>query len=91
VVGPQGLEFQIAGQFARVIRDGAVREPVRLAAIEGRSPDFWNSLDMLGGSDTYALTGIVDEPKGDPAQRSSASHGCPVARFRNVQVVAVSG
>jgi TldD protein len=91
VVGPQGLEFRIAGQLARVIRDGAVREPVRLAAIEGRSPDFWNSLDMLGGPDTYALTGVVDQPKGDPVQLSSASNGCPVARFRNVRVVTVSG
>ena len=91
VIGPQGLEFRIAGQLARVIRDGAIREPVRLAAIEERSPEFWNSLDMLGGPDTYVLTGVVDQPKGDPVQLSSASHGCPVARFRNVRVVAVSG
>jgi TldD protein len=91
VVGPQGLEFRIAAQVARVIRDGAVRGPVRLAAIEGRSPEFWNSLDMLGGPDSYALAGVVDQAKGDPVQLSSASHGCPVARFRNVRVVNVQG
>lgn len=87
VVGPLGLEFRIGGQMARMIRNGTVGELVRLAAVEGRSPEFWNSLDMLGGPDTYVLTGVVNEPKGDPAQYSSASHGCPVARFRNVRVV----
>lgn len=86
-VGPRSLEFRLAGQMARVIRNGVVGGPVGVAVIEGRTPEFWNSLDMLGGPDTYVLTGVVDEPKGEPAQRSSASHGCPVARFRNVRVV----
>jgi TldD protein len=87
VVGPLGLEFRIGGEMVRVIRNGTVGEPVRSAVLEGRTPDFWNALDMLGGPDTYVLSGVVDEPKGDPVQRSSASHGCPVARFRNVRVV----
>jgi TldD protein len=49
--------------------------------------DFWNSLDMLGGPRSYVLNGSFNDGKGQPSQSNAVSHGCPPARFRNVNVI----
>jgi len=52
-----------------------------------RTPDFWNSMAMIGGRQTYQMGGSFSDAKGQPGQLSSVSHGCPVALFRNVNVL----
>ena len=86
---PQGSRFRLSGRQCYEVRNGAIGRLVRGAAFEGAAQAFWNSLDMLGGPETYVLGGTVDDLKGDPQQRSAVSHGCPVARFRGVRVDAV--
>jgi TldD protein len=56
-------------------------------AYQSRTTDFWNSCDGLGGQSTYALGGALNDGKGEPPQSNAVSHGCPVARFRNVNVL----
>ncbi len=83
---PQGSRFRVAGHQCYEVRNGAIGGLLRGAAFESATQVFWNSLDMLGGPETYVLCGTVDDLKGDPQQRSAVSHGCPVARFRDVRV-----
>jgi predicted Zn-dependent protease len=52
-----------------------------------RTPDFWNSMDMLGGKSSYMLGGSLFDGKGQPGQANAVSHGCVPARFRNVNVI----
>jgi TldD protein len=44
-------------------------------------------MDMLGGASTYQLGGAFSDGKGQPVQSNSVSHGCPVARFKQVNIL----
>jgi TldD protein len=83
---PQGSRFRVAGHQCYEVRNGAIGGLLRGAAFGGATQAFWNSLDMLGGPETYSLGGTPHDLKGEPEQRSAVSHGCPVARFRGVRV-----
>ena len=52
-----------------------------------RTPEFWNSMDMIGGKSSYWLGGSFGDGKGEPSRSNSVSHGCVPARFRNVNIV----
>jgi len=86
-IDQQGHDFQFGGQISYEVRDGAVAGMLRDVAYVGNTPEFWNSLDMLGGPRSYELGGTISDVKGQPAQVSAVSHGSPVARFRGVQVI----
>ena len=45
-------------------------------AYQMRTPDFWNSMDMIGGKASYQLGGSFFDGKGQPAQINAVSHGC---------------
>ena len=83
----RGYTFQFGGQLFHEVRNGTVTRMLRDVAYQGRTPEFWNALDMLAGPRSYALGGTVSDAKGQPAQRSAVSHGSPPARFRGVRVV----
>lgn len=86
-IDQQRYNFQFGGQTFWEIKQGRVTGMLRDVAYQSRTPDFWNSCDGLGGPATYALGGSFNDGKGEPAQSNAVSHGCPVARFRNVQVL----
>lgn len=90
-IDQQRYNFQFGGQTCYEIRNGARVRLVRDAAFQGRTPEFWNALDMLGGPHTYELGGTFYDGKGQPGQVNAVSHGCPVARFRGVNVLNTSG
>ena len=52
-----------------------------------RTPDFWNSMDMIGGPKSYYMGGSFFDGKGQPGQVNAVSHGCVPARFRNINVI----
>jgi TldD protein len=52
-----------------------------------RTPEFWKSMDMIGGPKSYLLCGAFGDAKGQPSQSNAVSHGCVPARFRNVNVI----
>jgi TldD protein len=56
-------------------------------AYQIRTPDFWNSLDMIGGKSSYRLGGSFFDGKGQPGQVNAVSHGTPPCRFRQVNVI----
>ena len=86
-IDQQRYNFQFGGQTFWEIKQGKVTGMLRDVAYQSRTTDFWNSCDGLGGPATYELGGALNDGKGEPSQSNAVSHGCPVARFRNVNVL----
>ncbi len=86
-IDQQRYNFQFGGQVFWEIKNGKRGEMLRDVGYQGRTPDFWNSLDGLGGQATYELGGSFNDGKGEPGQSNAVSHGCPPARFRQVNVL----
>ena len=83
----QRYNFQFSGQVFYEVKGGKITGMLKDVAYQARTPDFWNSMDMIGGPKSYWLGGTFSDGKGEPAQSNSISHGCVPARFRNVNIV----
>ena len=83
----QRYNFQFSGQVFHEVRDGRITGMLKDVAYQARTPEFWNSMDMIGGASSYWLGGSFNDGKGEPGQTNAVSHGCPPARFRGVTVV----
>ncbi|HSU16319.1 TldD/PmbA family protein [Longimicrobium sp.] len=86
-IDQQRFNAQFGGQVFHEIRDGKVGGMLKDVAYQIRTPEFWNSLDLLGGRSTYFVGGSFNDGKGQPSQSNAVSHGCPPARFRKVNVI----
>jgi len=86
-IDQQRYNFQFGGQTFHEIKNGKVTGMLKDVAYQSRTTDFWNALDGLGGENTYLLPGTFNDGKGEPGQSNAVSHGCPVARFRNINVL----
>lgn len=86
-IDQQRYNFQFGGQTFWEIKNGKVGGMLRDVAYQSRTTDFWGSLDGLGGPATYEIPGSPNDGKGEPGQSNAVSHGCPPARFRNVNVL----
>ncbi len=69
------------------IRNGRIEGMLKDVAYQIRTPEFWNSMDQIGGPSTYQLGGPFGDGKGQPGQANAVSHGCPASRFRDVTVI----
>jgi TldD protein len=83
----QRENFQFTGQRFFLIEGGQLRGQVKDVAYQARTTDFWGSMDAIGGTSTYVLGGAFNCGKGQPGQVAPVSHGCPTARFRQVNVL----
>jgi TldD protein len=86
-IDQQRYNAQFGGQVFYEIRNGKITGMLKDVAYQMRTPDFWGSLDMIGGPKSYFLGGAFSDAKGQPVQVNAVSHGAPVARFRNVNVI----
>ncbi len=86
-IDQQRYNFQFGGQTFWEIKNGKVGGMLRDVAYQSRTTDFWGSLDGLGGQATYEIPGSPNDGKGEPGQSNAVSHGCPPARFRNINVL----
>ena len=89
-IDQQRYNFQFGGQTFWEIKNGKVVGMLRDVAYQSRTTNFWGACDGLGGKSTYKLPGTFNDGKGQPPQSSPVSHGCPTARFRNVNVLNTS-
>ena len=46
-----------------------------------------DSLEAVGGPETWELGGAFNCGKAQPGQVASVSHGCPTSLFRNVRIL----
>ncbi len=83
----QRYNFQFSGQVFYEVKGGKITGMLKDVAYQANTPVFWNSMDMIGGPKSYWMGGSFGDGKGEPAQSNSVSHGCPPARFRNVNIV----
>jgi TldD protein len=83
----QRYNFQFSGQVFYEVKNGKITGMLKDVAYQSRTPDFWNSMDMIGGPKSYWLGGSFGDGKGEPAQSNSISHGCVPARFLQVNIV----
>jgi TldD protein len=86
-IDQQRYNFQFGGQVFYEVRGGRVVGMLKDVTYQGRTPEFWNSMDMIGGPRSYFIGGSFNDGKGQPGQSNAVSHGCVPARFRNVGVI----
>jgi TldD protein len=83
----QRYNFQFTGQRFYRIRNGRLAGQLRDVAYQATTTDFWNSMEAVGGPQTYLLGGAFNCGKGQPGQVAPVSHGAPAALFRQVRVL----
>jgi TldD protein len=86
-IDQQRYNFQFGGQTFWEIKNGKIAGMLRDVAYQSRTTDFWGACDGLGGQATYLLPGTFNDGKGEPSQSNAVSHGCPTARFRQINVL----
>ncbi|MFI0446172.1 TldD/PmbA family protein [Actinomadura sp. 6N118] len=83
----QRHNFQFTGQRFYKIENGRLAGQLRDVAYQATTTDFWNSMEAVGGPQTYVLGGAFNCGKGQPGQVAPVSHGCPSALFRGVNIL----
>jgi TldD protein len=86
----QRYNFQFTGQRCYRISGGRLAGQLRDVAYQAVTTDFWNSLEGVGGPQTYVLGGAFTCGKGQPLQVAPVSHGCPAAVFRGIRILNTS-
>jgi TldD protein len=86
-IDQQRYNAQFGGQVFYEIKGGKITGMLKDVAYQMRTPDFWNSMDMIGGKSSYMMGASFFDGKGQPGQIGSVSHGCVPARFRNINVI----
>jgi len=83
----QRYNFQFTGQRFYKISNGRLAGQLRDVAYQSVTTDFWNSMEAVGGPQTYVLGGAFNCGKGQPGQVAPVSHGCPTAVFRGIRIL----
>jgi TldD protein len=83
----QRYNFQFTGQRFFRIEHGRLAGQLRDVAYQATTTDFWNSMEAVGGPQTYVLGGAFNCGKGQPGQAAPVSHGCPAALMRGVRIL----
>ncbi|SDY42880.1 TldD protein [Geodermatophilus africanus] len=83
----QRYNFQFTGQRFYRIEGGRLAGQLRDVAYQATTTDFWGSMRVVGGPQTYLLGGAFNCGKAQPGQVAPVSHGCPVALFEGVNIL----
>jgi TldD protein len=83
----QRYNFQFTGQRFYRIEGGRLAGQLRDVAYQATTTDFWGSMSVVGGPQTYVLGGAINCGKAQPGQTAPVSHGCPSALFENVTIL----
>ena len=83
----QRYNFQFTGQRFYRIEDGKLVGQLRDVAYQATTTEFWNSMEAVGGPQTWELGGAFNCGKAQPGQVASVSHGCPTSLFRNIRIL----
>src|SRR5215207_4277578 len=83
----QRYNFQFTGQRFYAIVGGRLAGQLRDVAYQATTTDFWGSMSVVGGPQTYVLGGAFNCGKAQPGQIAPVSHGCPTALFEGVSIL----
>ena len=70
-----------------IFKNGQLAGQLRDVAYQATTTEFWNSMEAIGGPQTYVLGGAFNCGKGQPGQVAPVSHGAPSALFRGVNIL----
>jgi TldD protein len=80
------LNFQFGCEVGYEVKNGRRGRLLRNPTYTGITPQFWASLDMLGGEREWIFWGTPNCGKGQPIQLGHTGHPAVPARFRGVRV-----
>ena len=80
------LNFQFGPQIGYEIKNGKRGRIFKQPTYTGVTPNFWGSMDRVGGREDFQVWGTPNCGKGEPEQIGRTTHACSVARFRKVTV-----
>jgi TldD protein len=80
------LNFQFGTEVGYEIKHGTRGRLLRNPTYTGITPQFWGSMDMIGGPDEWIFWGTPNCGKGQPMQVGHTGHPAVPARFRGVRV-----
>ncbi len=80
------LNFQFGPQIGYEIKNGKRARIFKQPTYTGVTPQFWGSMDRVGGPSEFVAWGTANCGKGEPEQAGRTTHACSVARFRGVKV-----
>jgi TldD protein len=80
------LNFQFGCEIAWEVKGGRRTRLLKNPMYTGITPLFWASCDAVGNPSSFQQFGLVSCGKGDPMQIMSVGHGCPPARFGDVEI-----
>ncbi len=83
----QRYNFQFTGQRFFRISSGRLAGQLRDVAYQATTTDFWNSMEAVGGPQSYVLGGAFNCGKGQPSQVAPVSHGCPAVLMRGIRIL----
>jgi TldD protein len=83
----QRYNFQFGGDAFWEIKGGKKGKMISRVAYQARTTDFWASMDAICDKRFWVNHGLTSDGKGEPSQINAMSHGCPPARFRQVNVL----
>jgi TldD protein len=83
----QRYNFQFTGQRFFKISGGRLAGQLRDVAYQATTTDFWNSVEAVGGPQSYVLGGAFNCGKGQPSQMAPVSHGCPAVLMRGIRIL----
>ncbi|MEO7733214.1 MAG: TldD/PmbA family protein [Kofleriaceae bacterium] len=86
----QRFNFQFGGQQFWEVKHGKKVRMLRDVAYQANTIEFWNSCDAIGGPKSWWLGGAMNDGKGEPGQVNAVGHGCPPARFKQVNILNTS-
>jgi TldD protein len=78
--------FQFGCEVGWEVTDGRLGRMVRNPTYTGIGPEFWASLDAVGGPDEWGTWGVANCGKGQPLQVGHTGHQAAPCRFRDVRV-----
>ena len=84
-IGSNREHFHFGCEIGWEVKDGKRTRIVKNPTYHGHTLEFWNSLDKVGGPETWCLQQVPNCGKGEPNQIMELGHGIPVMRFKNVE------
>jgi TldD protein len=83
----QRYNFQFTGQRFFRIQGGRLAGQLGDVAYQATTTEFWNSMEAVGGPQTYVLGGAFNCGKGQPGQIAPVSHGAPAVLLRDIRIL----
>ena len=86
-IDQQRYNFQFGGQTFWEIKNGKVGGCCATSPINRARPTSGAPATGWAARRTYGSAAAFNDGKGEPTQSNAVSHGCPVARFRQINVL----